>query len=69
MSDIEGMTPPDGVVEPNAGERANGWTAESLTTYLQQRDRERARAMAGFGLSSSPVVPPRCDGRYDPWTW
>lgn len=70
-ADLAADTAAPALVRPSPEERRNGWTAETLTAYLRQREREQRLTIlgpggSGFGSGTGPV---RCDGRYDPWAW
>ena len=69
MPKVETAGEPNSLVQPSAGERANGWSAERLTAYLQQRRHEEARGLAGIGGAGPRLQPSRCDVAYCPWTW
>jgi hypothetical protein len=46
-------------------ERRNGWTAESLAAYLEERERAQADAV----LRRPPAKPSTVNGRYNPLRW
>jgi hypothetical protein len=50
------------LVEPNADEKRNGWTAKTLTKYLDSRERDRV-------LVSPPKLPDRQNHKYNPHRW
>lgn len=57
---------PAGVlVEPTADERKNGWTAESLTKYLNERKEANSRAI----LDKPRIPPAKANGTYQPQRW
>ncbi len=55
----------DGLIEPTADEAKNGWTAETLTKYLQ----ERAQAQTLTALHRPPAKPTRANSKYSPHRW
>ena len=57
------------LVEPTEGERANGWTAESLTAYLRAREREREQFLGDEKAQRRAKAPAKCQNDFDPFKW
>ena len=56
----------DPLIEPTADERRNGWTAETLTDYVQQRERAQ-KGIVLFDPDYRAVKRPgRANSRYNP---
>jgi hypothetical protein len=56
------------LVEPTEDERKNGWTAESLTAYLQ--DQKAAQSLRTDPHSAMRQQPPmRANSKYRPLRW
>jgi hypothetical protein len=56
-------------VEPNEGERRNGWTAASLSTYLSEREsqqRDFAKEQADRGVRHARSISVTS---FDPHNW
>lgn len=56
---------PDVGLIPTPEEAANGWTAESLTKYVRERNVAQANAV----LFKEKAKPPVANGRYSPLKW
>lgn len=57
-----------GLVEPTADEARNGWTAETLTAYVQEQRAAQAVRIDPRGPSRQ-VPPSRANSRYSPFRW
>ena len=51
------------LVEPTEDERANGWTAETLTAYLREREQQQAE------FKPRGPVQGTAEGAYDVAKW
>lgn len=51
------------LVEPTEDERANGWTAETLTAYLCEREQQQAE------FKPRKPTPGTAEGTYDVLGW
>ena len=56
------------MIEPTKEERSNGWTAETLTAYLTQRESEQ-KDYALSGKQARDARPTRAQTEYDPHNW
>ena len=57
------------LVEPTEHDIQNGWTAESLTEYLESRENV-ANGIVMFDPEFRPVkLPRRANGKYNPLRW
>ena len=57
--------PDVGLIEPTEDERANGWTAASLTQYVREREKAQTAAV----LFREKPRPPMANGRYSTFKW
>ncbi len=53
------------LVEPTEDERRNGWTTETLTIYLAERERAQSEAF----FNPPKRRPRRANSRYSPFRW
>ena len=56
------------MIEPTAEERKNGWTAETLTEYLDGRAAEKQKYMLS-GARARDARPTRAQSEYNPHEW
>ena len=52
-----------GLIEPSEDEKANGWTAETLTAYLREREQQQAE------FKPRGPVQGTAEGAYDVAKW
>lgn len=53
------------LIEPTPEEARNGWTAESLTAYV----REREKAQLTNAMPDKPQRPAQANSKYSPLRW
>ena len=61
----EPVTAEPDLIEPTAEEAKNGWTAETLTTYVAEREKARSELI----VTRRPVKPRMAKSKYSPHRW
>lgn len=53
------------LIEPTDEERRNGWTPETLTKYIRERESAQSKSI----IDRQPAKPQVANGRYSPFNW
>ena len=59
---------PDEAIEPSPGEAKNGWTAETLTPYIQEQRAAQSLRIDPHGAWRR-TIPTSANSKYSPFRW